>query len=111
MNPKYLWSTEALELLSFFFIQPVIGVVIAYKAWRGQPENLSRYGVPCVASGVTAVLLIVFAKWLNADVRTSVYLLQVACLVLGFLLFGVCMGCGFSIFLRMWHWHKKSRLS
>jgi hypothetical protein len=75
------------ELLTFFVLQPAIAVVIAYKAWRGRPENL-RFTVPCVVSGAAAVLLIVFAKWLNADVRTSIYLLQVACFALGFLLFG-----------------------
>lgn len=111
MNPRhYLWLTEGLELLSFFVCWP-IGIVIAYRAWREKPESLSRYKIPCLASGVTAVLLILFAKWLNADVRTLTYFLQVACFVLGFLLFGVCMGCGFAVFLSMWYWHKKTRLS
>ena len=112
MNPHYyLWLTESLELLAFFVLQPVIGIVIAYKAWRGEPQNLSRYGVPCLASGATAVVLLVLAKWLNADVRTVIYVLQVACIVLGFSLFGVCMGCGFSFLLRIWHWHKSTRIS
>lgn len=112
MNPHYyLWLTESLEFAAFFVLQPVIGIVIAYKAWRGEPQNLPRYGLLCLECGVVAVVLLVFAKWLNADVRTVIYLLQVACIVVGFSLFGACMGCGFSFLLRMWNWHKSSRLS
>lgn len=112
MNPRhYLWLTEGLELLAFFLIQPIIAILIAVKALRGRPENLSRYKVPCVASGAASVLLIVFAKWLNADVRTFPYCVQVACFVLGFALFGACMGCGFAVLLYAWQWHKKTRLT
>jgi hypothetical protein len=112
MNPHdYLWLTEGLELLAFFVLQPAIAIAIAYKAWRGEPQNLGRYGLPCFASGVAAGVLVVFAKWLNADVRTVTYLLQVACFVLGFSLFGVCMGCGFSLLLRIANWHKSTRIS
>ena len=65
----------------------------------------------CVASGVAALLLFGFAKWLNADYRTAQYLLQVASFLLGGLLFGVCMGCGLSVMLRMWQLHKTTRLN
>lgn len=113
MNPEYLWLTESIELLAFFVLMPAIAIVIAYAAWHGKPQNVSPklYGTVCVASGVTASPLFLIAKWLNADVRTAQYFLQFACLLLGLLLFGVCMGCGFPVLLHFWRWHKATRLS
>jgi hypothetical protein len=72
MNPDYLWLTGAIELLTFFVAGPVLAIAIAYAAWRGKPKifNPERYGMMCIASGVTASLLFVFVKWMNADVRT-----------------------------------------
>jgi hypothetical protein len=113
MNPDYLLLTGSLQLLTMFVIGPAIAIAIASAAWRGKPNsfNPERYGMLCVASGVTALLLFGFAKWLNADFRTAEYLLQVVCVLLGGLLFGVCMGCGFSVMLRMWRWHKTTRMT
>ena len=115
MNPDYLWLTGVLELLTLFVVGPALGFVIAYAAWCGKPKQLNpqRYGddgVLFVAFGVIASLLLVFAKWLNADVRTAQYLLQLACVLVGGLLFGVAMGCGFSVLLRLLRWHKATRL-
>jgi hypothetical protein len=112
MNPDYLWLTGALELLTFFVVGPVLAIAIAYAAWRGKPQNFNpeRYGIVCIASGVTAFLLFGFAKWMNADVRTTQYFLQLACVLLSGLLFGVFMGCGFPVLLRLWRWHKTTRL-
>ena len=115
MNPDYLWLTGALELLTLFVVGPFLGFVIAYAAWGGKPQRLDpqRYGddwVLFVAFGLTASLLLGFAKWLNADVRTAQYLLQVVCFLLGGLLLGVAMGCGFSVLLRLLSWHKATRL-
>jgi hypothetical protein len=106
----YLWLTESLLLLTFFLVQPILVLVIAWKAWRERPENLRRYRIPCLASGSAAVLLIIFAKCLNAHVGVA-YLVQVACLVLGVALFGASMGCGFAVLLDLWRWHKNTRLS
>ena len=113
MNPKYLWLTDAMQLLTFFGIGPALAIAITYKAWRGKPENLNlgRYVTLCVTSGVAASLLIWVAKWMDADVRTAMYFLQLACVFLSGLLFGVCMGCGWSLLLRMWYWHKTTRLT
>jgi hypothetical protein len=115
MNPDYLWLTGALEVLTLFAVAPVLGLAISYAAWRGKPQmlNPARYGadrVLCVTSGVTAVLLLVFAQLLNADVRTPQYLLQLVCFLFGSLLFGVSMGCCFSVLLRASRWHKATRL-
>ena len=111
MNPNYLVLTGALQLLTFFVIGPAIGVAIASGAWRGKSPRFDpeRYGVLCLAAGVAALLLFGIAKWMNADVRTARYLLQVVCVLLGGLLFGVCMGCGFSIILRRWRSNKTTR--
>jgi hypothetical protein len=113
MNPDYLWLTEAVELLIFFVVRPVLAIAIAFAAWRGKPQNVNteRYGMVCVASGVIASLLFGFAKWMNDDVRTAQYFLQFACVLLSGLLFGVFMGCGFSVLLRLWRWHKTTRLA
>jgi protein-S-isoprenylcysteine O-methyltransferase Ste14 len=113
MNPHYLWLTEAIELLTFFVLMPTIAIAIAYAAWRGKPQNASpkQYGTVCVASGVTSSLLILFAKWINADVRTPQYFVQLACLLSALLLFGVSMGCGLPVLLHFWRWHRATRLT
>jgi hypothetical protein len=113
MNPDYLWLTGALQLLTLFVVGPVISIAIAYAAWRRKPQNFNpqRYGLLCVASGVGASLLLVLAKWINADVRTSQYFLQLACVLLGGLLLGVGMGCIFPVLLHVWRWHKTTRLA
>jgi len=112
MNPDYLWLTGAAELLTFFVVGPILGIAIAYAAWQKQPQNFNpgRYGRLCIVSGAIAVSLLVFAKWLNADVRTARYFLQLASVLLSGLLFGACMGCGFSALLRVLRWHKATRL-
>jgi hypothetical protein len=112
MNPDYLWLTGAIQLLTFFVGGPVLAIAIAYAAWRQETQtfNSRRYGMVCVASGLTATMLFVFAKWLNADVRTPQYFMQLASVLLGNLLLGVFMGCGFSALLQVWRWHKATRL-
>ena len=112
MNPEYLWLTEAMVVLTFFVVGPVLAIAIAYAAWRGKPNNFNpeRHGMMCVASGVAAFLLLGLAKWMNADVRTALYFLQLGCGLLSGLLLGVCMGCGFPVLVGVWRWHKATRL-
>lgn len=113
MNPDYLWLTGAMQLLTFFVVGPVLAIAIAYAAWRRKPHsfNPEQYGTACVASGVIASLLFGFAKWMNADVRTAWYFLQLASVLLSGLLFGVFIGCGFSVLLRALRWHKTTRIT
>lgn len=113
MTPHYLRLTEALELLTFFVIQPALTIVIAYRAWREKEHepNPKRYGMWCVASGGAGLLLFGFAKWIDADIRTPLYFLQLACALLSFLSLGVSSGCLFSVLLDAWRWHKKTRLN
>ncbi len=112
MSPDYLWLTGALQLLTFFVVGPLIAIAIAHAAWQGKPQSFSpeRYGIVWVASGVTASVLFGFAKWINADVTTAQYFLQLACMLLSGLLLGVSMGSGFSVLLSLWRWHKRTRL-
>jgi hypothetical protein len=112
MNPDYLWLTGAVQLLTFFLVASVLAIAIAYTAWLQKAKNFNsgRCGTLCVVSGVIAFLLFVFAKWLNADVRTPQYFLQLGAILLSSLLFGVFMGCGFSALLRVLRWHKATRL-
>ena len=113
MNPEYLWLADTIQLLTFFVVGPALAIGIGYAAWRGKPENFSpkRYGVVCITSGVTAVLLFALVKWMNVDVRTPQYFVEVTCVLLSGLLFGVCMGCGVSVLLSMWRWHKATSLA
>jgi hypothetical protein len=113
MNPKYLWLTGATELLTIFVVGPVLAIAIAYAAWRSKPKNFTprHYGIMCVGSGMAAFLLLGFAKWMNADVRTARYFLQLASVLLGGLLLGVSMGCGFPVLLHLWRWHKATQLT
>ena len=112
MNPEYLWLTDALQLLTFFVVGPVLATAIAYAAWRGKAQKFirERHGLVCAASVVAAALLFVCAKSINADVRETKYFLQLGCMLLSGLLFGVSMGCGVAVLLRLWHWHKRTRL-
>ena len=116
MNPQFLWLVDAVLFLALFVCAPALGFVIAYAAWSGKPQTFDpeRYGddrVLLVVFGVSAFVLLIFAKLLNADVRTAWFLLQLACFMLGSLLFGVAMGCCCSVFMRVLRWHKATRLS
>ena len=113
MSPNYLWLADAAQLLTLFVVGPILAIAIAYATWRRKPQNFSpkKYGIVPVACGVGASLLFVLAKLINADIRTSLYFLQLACVLLAGLLFGVCMGCGFPVLLSFWRWHKTTRLA
>jgi hypothetical protein len=56
-------------------------------------------------------LLFGFAKWIDADIRTPQYFVQLASVLLCFLLLGVCVGYGFGILLGAWRWHGATRLN
>jgi hypothetical protein len=107
MIPHYHWLTEGSELITLFFIGPALAIAIAYKAWR-ERAIAKQHGMRCVASGGAALVLFGVAKWLDADIRTPQYFLQLACALLSFLLFGSCVGYFFSVLLRMWHWHNST---
>jgi hypothetical protein len=113
MSPHYLRLTEALELLAFFVIAPALGIVIAERAWRERARSLNpkRDGMRCVASSGAALSLFGLARWIDADVRTPQYFLQLTCVLLSLLSLGVSMVCFFSVLLSSWRWHKGTRLT
>lgn len=109
MNPHYLRLTEGLELLTFLIFGPVLSIVVAYKTWR-EREHRKRYGMRCLAFAVACLLLFALAKSMHADVRTSQYFLQLTCVLLSFLSFGMAQGYFFSVLLNWWRWHNTTRL-
>jgi hypothetical protein len=95
-----LWVEAGLLLLTFFVVVPSIAAAIGYAAWKGKPKSFNRemYWTAFAAAAVVSLFLMVFAQRMHADVRTWLYLVQVACFGLGALLFGVAGGCMVSIF-------------
>ena len=97
MNPQvYVPIIDGLGLLIFFVVNPLIFAGIGYLAWKGRPNTLDRrkYGLLAIAAFLLGSVLILCAKWINADWRTWPYVPQVICMLLGFLLVGVGCGCG-----------------
>ena len=113
MNPDYLPLVDALELLTVFGIGPLLACAIAYVAWSGKPPTFTarQWRLVCAASGALALLLFAFAKWLDADVRTPQFFLQLAAVLAFGLLWGVFMGAGAAVLLDVWRFHKRTRLS
>jgi hypothetical protein len=116
MNVHWQWLAEKTELLTFFAITPAVAIAITYKAWReeGRDPSPKLYGVRCAVWSLAAFLLFVFANWIVADAGTPTgfqLFLHFACAVLSLLSFGVCVGCSGALFLHMWRWHKRTRLT
>src|SRR5581483_2866863 len=115
MNPLHL--SPSLELLlvplAFFVAGSVAAIAILSATWLGKPPDFSpeRYGTLCIVSGGTAFLLFGFTQWMNAHPEWyAPYFVQLSCVLLSGLLFGVFAGCGFSVLLRAWQWHKRTPL-
>ena len=113
MNPSYLWITGALELMALFVAAPVLAIAIAWGAWKGKLKAFStkQCAAVWIASFVVTALLFGVANWINADVRTPQYFLQLACFLFGCLSAGVFMGCGCVVLLSSWRWHRRTRLT
>ncbi len=79
-----VWLEAGLLLLTFFVIVPLIAAAMYWTAFA--------------AASAASLFLMVYAQRMHADVRTSQYLLQIACFGLGALLFGVAGGCMVGIF-------------
>jgi hypothetical protein len=83
-----------------FAAAPAIAAMVGYIAWKGKPTNFDRgmYFTAFVVAGGIAAFLIACAIRMKADVRSWQYILQLACFIVGALIFGVAMGCGVGIF-------------
>jgi hypothetical protein len=97
-----VWVELRFILFAFFVLAPSIAAAIGYAAWKGWPKSFDRemYWTVFVASGVVAGLVIVFALRIRAVGEAWLHLVQLTCLGLGALLFGVALGFGVGIFTR-----------
>jgi len=86
-------------LFTFFVIAPTIAATIAYAAWKGKPKGFDRdmYWTAFVSTAAVAGFILVYAQRNGGTWPRAV---QLACLVLGALLFGVALGFGVGIFAR-----------
>jgi hypothetical protein len=96
-----LWILDLLLLFILFVMAPVIAVLIARAAWKGKPNNFNRqkYLIACVGSAIIACVLMVNAHWLQADITTGKFLVELICFILGAVIFGVAGGCLVSSFV------------
>jgi len=94
-GPFYLQLIDALALLIFFVVDPLLFIAIGYGAWKGKPSgfNQRRYAVWAIGTAIFGAALLVLAKWINADIRTWPYAIQAPCMIVGLLLFGIGCGC------------------
>lgn len=96
MNPKTaILVGHVFLLFAVVVIVPSIVAAIGYAAWKGKPKDFSRemYWTAFVVAILSSLFVLVYAQRMHADVRTSRYLVQVACFCGGALLFGVAGGC------------------
>lgn len=89
-------------VFSFFVLAPSIAAAIAYAAWKGWPKTFDRemYWTAFVASGAVTALVNAYAMRIRAVGETWLHIVQLACLGLCALLFGVAFGFGVGIFTR-----------
>jgi uncharacterized membrane protein len=94
------WVESAFLFVAFFVIVPAVAIVIGHTAWMGKPKNWDRstYWTAFIVFIVASGFLMLYAQWMQADVRTWRYAVQMALFGLGVLLFGVAGGCGVGIF-------------
>jgi hypothetical protein len=99
-----LWILDLMLLFILFVLAPVIAAVIARAAWKGKPDNFTRekYFLMVVVSAIAACVLMINAHWLQADITTPKFLIELICFILGAVLFGVAGGClvGFFVYAR-----------
>jgi hypothetical protein len=99
-----LWILELMLLFILFVLAPVISVVIARASWKGKPDNFSRekYFVLFVVCVIAACVLMINARWLQADITTPKFLIELICFILGAVTFGISGGCliGFFVYGR-----------
>ena len=102
-GPAYLQIVGGLVLLIFFVVDPLLFIGIPYAAWKGKPEGFdqSKYAVSAIGTFLVGTILVLLAKWINADIRTWPYAIQAPCLIIGLLLIGIGCGCagGFVVLL------------
>ena len=99
----YLQIVDGLLLLILFVVDPLLCIAIGYGAWKGKPSGFDQknYALSAITTFVVGSVLVVFAKWINADIRTWPYAFQATCEIIGLLLIGIGCGCGSGFFVLM----------
>ena|SRR5882724_7845647 len=94
-----VWVELGIILFIFLVIAPSIAATIGYAAWKGKPKNFDSemYWMAFVSTGAVAGFIIVYTQRSGG---TWPHPVQLACLGLGALLFGVALGFGVGIFTR-----------
>jgi hypothetical protein len=87
-------------LFVLFAVSPSVAGLVGYLTWKGKPTNFDSgmYFAAFIATGGVSTFLIACAVRMHADVGTWQYLLQLACFLVGALIFGIAMGCGVGVF-------------
>lgn len=90
-----LWLLDLMLLFILFILAPLIAALIARAAWKGKPANFSRekYFICLVACAIAACVLMMNAHWLQAEITSAQFLVELICFILGAVLFGVAGGC------------------
>src|SRR5215831_1186057 len=99
---QMVWVELVFVVFSFLVVAPAIAAAIGYAARKGKPKSFDRemYWTAFVATGVVAIIFIVYALRMPTDDVTWRHLLQLTVLGLGAVLFGVSLGFGVGIFVR-----------
>jgi hypothetical protein len=74
--------------------------VIAYAAWRGYPKTFTwdSYALLFILAGVAAVVLLTLAQRMHPEGTWELILMGI-CGYSSFLVLGVSVGCGASVFV------------
>lgn len=101
MSLRYLSVFDVLILLALSVGSPAISAAIAYAAWTGKPAGFDRekFGISFVTAVAAALFFFVYSQRMQADVRTPLFLLQLAIFALGVVFFGIAGGCLLGIFI------------
>ena len=110
MNPHYLWLTERLESFNVLLVRTSTCDCHCVQVLAEEGPNSKLHGTRCVAFITSFILLFVLAKWIDADVRTPQYFLQLTCVLLSFLSFGLAQGYLFFRLARPRIPHNATRL-
>ena len=102
-GPLYSQIVDGLLLLIFFVVNPILFIAVGYAAWKGKLSGFDKrkYAAYAIGAFVVGSVLVVFAKWINADIRTWPYAVQAISGIVGLLLIGIGCGCGAGFVVLM----------
>src|SRR5262249_23564880 len=82
-GPLYLQIVDGLAVLIFFVVDPFLFVAIGDAAWKEKPGQFKqrKHAVSAIANFLVGTVLILVAKYINADIRTWPYAIQALCMI------------------------------